>query len=185
MQLFTKEGILHQLNIAVDAFEQTGRTLKNEEFFAKSEDQWSAAEQMQHLILSVIPLHKAFGKPRLILRVLYGKPDRNTSSTYTELVKKYQGKLERGAKASPAFRPKPLSADTDKEALIDNFTKIYTHFIAKIASINEYDLDNYQLPHPILGKLTLREMLYFTAYHVEHHHKIVKERVVDKVKSKR
>jgi hypothetical protein len=25
------------------------------------------------------------------------------------------------------------------------------------------------LPHPLLGKLTLREMLYFTAYHADHH----------------
>jgi hypothetical protein len=25
------------------------------------------------------------------------------------------------------------------------------------------------LPHPLLGKLTIREMLYFTVYHGEHH----------------
>jgi len=30
---------------------------------------------------------------------------------------------------------------------------------------NEDELDQYQLPHPILGKLTIREMLYFTIYH--------------------
>lgn len=42
-----------------------------------------------------------------------------------------------------------------------------------LAKFNEEDLDNYILPHPLLGKLTMREMLYFTAYHVTHHHKIV------------
>lgn len=185
MQLFTKEGIIKQLNIAVDAFEQTGRKLSDEQFFAKSEDKWSAAEQMQHLILAVKPLNKAFGMPRLILRLLYGKPNKNSSINYQELVKKYQGKLERGAKASTAFIPKPISTDADKENIINSFAKNYIDFTANLADINEYDLDNYQLPHPILGKLSLREMLYFTAYHVEHHHNIVKERLVTKVASKR
>jgi hypothetical protein len=184
VQLFTKEGIIKQLNIAVDAFEQTGRKLSDEQFFAKSDDKWSAADQMQHLVLAVKPLNKAFGLPRLVLRFLYGKPNKNSSINYQELVKKYQGKLERGAKASTAFTPKPL-VDADKEAVINNFAQTYIDFTAKLADINEYDLDNYQLPHPVLGKLSLREMLYFTAYHVEHHHKIVKERAIQKATSKR
>jgi hypothetical protein len=33
----------------------------------------------------------------------------------------------------------------------------------------EADLDRYLLPHPLLGKLTLREMLHFTLYHNYHH----------------
>ncbi len=184
-QLFTKEGIIRQLNTAVQAFEQTGKNLNDQQFFAKSEGLWSAAEQMQHLVLAIKPLNKAYGLPRLILRFMYGKPTRNASTTYQELVKRYQGKLERGAKSSAAFIPKPIAADAEKDALINHFNKSYTDFTSKIEHINEYDLDNYQLPHPILGKLTLREMLYFTAYHVEHHHKIVKERIVDKVTSKR
>jgi hypothetical protein len=35
---------------------------------------------------------------------------------------------------------------------------------------SEAQLDEYVLPHPILGKLTIREMLYFTIYHATHHH---------------
>lgn len=34
------------------------------------------------------------------------------------------------------------------------------------------ELDKYILPHPLLGKLTIREMMYFTIYHVEHHKKL-------------
>ncbi|MFN2437645.1 MAG: hypothetical protein ABR503_00495 [Chitinophagaceae bacterium] len=37
---------------------------------------------------------------------------------------------------------------------------------------SEEEIDRFVLPHPLLGKLTLREMMYFTIYHVEHHHKI-------------
>ena len=77
-----------------------------------------------------------------------------------------------------------MGSDSDKEAIINNFTQSYADFTAKLTDINEYDLDNYQLPHPILGKISLREMLYFTAYHVEHHDNIVKERTSNKTKSK-
>ena len=38
-----------------------------------------------------------------------------------------------------------------------------------IGSWREQDLDRYVLPHPLLGKLTLREMLFFTLYHNYHH----------------
>ena len=39
----------------------------------------------------------------------------------------------------------------------------------KIELFSEQDLDSHILPHPLLGKLTFREMLYFTIYHVQHH----------------
>jgi hypothetical protein len=43
---------------------------------------------------------------------------------------------------------------------------------SKISRYPEKKLDSLILPHPLLGKLTLREMLYFTNYHVIHHHKL-------------
>jgi len=41
----------------------------------------------------------------------------------------------------------------------------------RIDRFSETQLDQLILPHPLLGKLTLREMLYFTIYHVQHHQK--------------
>jgi hypothetical protein len=35
---------------------------------------------------------------------------------------------------------------------------------------SEVQLDHYILPHPLLGKVTIQEMMYFTIYHAEHHH---------------
>lgn len=40
-------------------------------------------------------------------------------------------------------------------------------------------LDQYLAPHPLLGKITLRELGYFTIYHTEHHLAIIKERLND------
>ena len=38
---------------------------------------------------------------------------------------------------------------------------------------SDADLDSVLLPHPLLGKVTVREMLYFTIHHVQHHHALV------------
>ena len=50
--------------------------------------------------------------------------------------------------------------------------------VHKLDKFTEDDLDKYVLPHPLLGKLTLREMLCFTIYHVRHHEEIVKRDLV-------
>jgi hypothetical protein len=33
------------------------------------------------------------------------------------------------------------------------------------------------MPHPLLGKITAREMIYFTVYHSEHHVAATKKRL--------
>ena len=48
---------------------------------------------------------------------------------------------------------------------------------ATVARWDEADLDTYRLPHPLLGPLTLREMLVFTLYHYSHHRENVVRRM--------
>ena len=64
----------------------------------------------------------------------------------------------------PALLPyhKGICWQKKLSALINKLNK-------KIDSFDEKDLDRYILPHPLLGKLTIREMLFFTVYHVQHH----------------
>jgi hypothetical protein len=35
------------------------------------------------------------------------------------------------------------------------------------------------VPHPSLGKITMRELLLFTIYHTEHHLKVIEKRVLE------
>ena len=49
--------------------------------------------------------------------------------------------------------------------------------IAKVEKQEEKELDIYILPHPLLGKVTLREMLYVTIHHNEHHLQLLKNRI--------
>ena len=48
-------------------------------------------------------------------------------------------------------------------------------------NFTDAELDLYQLPHPALGNLTIRELLSFTIFHIEHHTRTI-AKIVDNVK---
>jgi len=98
---------------------------------------------------------------------LFGKTNR-PSKTYDEVVTKYKTKLAAGGKASGPFIPPTIKFEK-KDELIKKYDQQKQKLISKIEKQSETDLDKYILPHPLLGKVTLREMLYFTIHHNEHH----------------
>jgi hypothetical protein len=105
---------------------------------------------------------------------LFGKPHQNR--TYEELVVIYQKSLLNGGKAGSLFIPKNVSIGK-KKILINDLTGLIKSLNEKIERLSEQDLDKYILPHPLIGKISIREMLYFTIYHVQHHHKSVVENI--------
>jgi hypothetical protein len=143
-------------------------------FFQPADNKWSVAQNLQHLAISVKTTTAAYALPKFLVRLIGGKPNR-PSRTYPELVAKYQRKLADGAKAKGRFIPRPVKPGTKKEDLVNNwrqFTTIYLQALKK--NWPDELLDHYIVKHPVLGKITLRELCYFTIYHTEHHLNIVK-----------
>jgi len=116
----------------------------------------------------------AFGHPGLLLRWKFGKP-KNPSSSYEELVQRYQDALKAGAKATGKFVPREVKK-LERELLVSRFKEDMSVLINNLHSWSEKNLDKVGITHPVLGTITLREMLYFTIYHAEHHLKILEER---------
>ena len=125
---------------------------------------WSPAQQADHLYRSIRPVNLAFGLPAFLLRWMFGRANR-PSRTYDELVARYKQKLAEGGRAPAAFVPRPEPLDTS----VSRIHRVTRQLIGRVNQCTENNLDHLILPHPLLGKLTLREMLYFTAYHAEHH----------------
>lgn len=148
--------------------------MQEEIFFTRINDKWSPAEQLQHLILSVRPLQMAYGLPGIILQIAFGKSNR-IAYTYEQLKERYDTKIKAGAKASNAYIPKIIKTKKSQPILIDEFIETHRLLTEKINYWNEAKLDKYVLPHPLLGKITLREMIYFTIFHIEHHHISIKK----------
>jgi hypothetical protein len=146
----------------------------DEQSFCKTVGQkWTAGQQADHLHKAVSPVNMAFQLPLFVPKLLFGKANR-PSKNYEALVEKYKLKLNEGGKASGRFVP-PTIPFIKKNGLVRQLQKDTATLCKWTLKKNETDLDKYILPHPLLGKLTFREMLYFTAYHVQHHHQLVKQ----------
>lgn len=115
--------------------------------------------------------------PVFVRRLLFGKP-KSTSRGYDKLVNDYLSVLNTGGKASGIFIPKAVKF-SDREALLKKLQATISKVNKSLSKYTEEELDDSRLPHPLLGKLTLREMMLFTIYHVEHHHKLVKKYLED------
>lgn len=166
--------VTKSLNFSINSTISTLQSVDSKSFFTRNNNKWSPAEQSQHLVLSVKPLLLAFSLPKFALRLLFGKPNRKTRS-YDALYQKYLLKLEAGGTASSPYRPKQLKTGTTPQKVITDFEQQHQRFIGKISKWEEADLDNYLLPHPLLGKITLREMIYFTNFHILHHNDLIKK----------
>ena len=143
--------------------------LSDEQFFFQPQNKWSAAQQVKHLIVATNTSRLALTLPKFVVRWVGGKPNRDSRS-YEELVQKYKTKLAEGGKASGRYIPKPILPSYGKQKLLTGFTTSMHQFgLALRNRWKEHQPDEYLAPHPLLGKITLRELCYFTIHHAEHH----------------
>jgi hypothetical protein len=144
--------------------------------FTLSENQkWTPGQQLDHIRRSVQPLAQGFRLPKWMIKMIFGKSNR-PGRTYDELVKKYTQKLEEGGRASGRFLPKALT-NAEKNNIIDSLNKDLKSITKNLSAFSENELDEIVLPHPLLGKLTIREMMYFTIYHAEHHLNLTRKNI--------
>jgi hypothetical protein len=161
----THPEILDKLAVAFAETEMAGNSFSEAQFFEKpANGKWSTAENMQHLFVSVKPLVGLFGKPELMLQ--FGKCSR-TAMDYDQVINLYHEKLK-GFAGSGIVNNVESLAPTQAEQ-IANLNSIHQKFLERAATLPQNILDEYQIPHPLMGLLTVREFLYFTHYHEGHH----------------
>ncbi len=165
----TKTEIITAAEKGFNRFSETCNSMDEALLFKKPTDKWSAAENIQHLIISTKRTGLAYRLPKFIVGLVAGKPNRS-SRTFEEVKDRYYKKLADGGRASGVFVPKPIEIKYGKQKLIDNWQDATTSFMLALSkNRTEKDLDNYLAKHPLLGRITLRELCYFTIFHTEHH----------------
>ncbi|MCG3167521.1 MAG: hypothetical protein POELPBGB_03313 [Bacteroidia bacterium] len=167
-----KKQIISELSERHNKFTSYMQSLNEKDFTFSKENKWTAGQQLDHIFRSVSPLVQAFMLPKFVPGLLFGKANR-PSKSYDELVSKYKEKLAAGGVATGQFVP-PAIAYEKKEKLCKQVNSKVEKLCKQINPFSEQQLDEYILPHPLLGKLTVREMLYFTMHHVDQHLEITK-----------
>lgn len=177
--LYSKADILQQIPII---FDEVTKVIQNisDELFTKEviEGKWSIAENFDHLIRGGAPVASGLKMNKLMFRAL-GKPNR-PSRTFEGLVERYKEKLAAGAGAgiTGTFAP-DSSQDFHKAQMLKNWEMVKGKLIERTEKRwSDKDLDAYLMPHPLLGKLLVREMLFFTIFHTGHHLKAI-ERICE------
>ncbi|HMV76932.1 MAG TPA: hypothetical protein PKA14_03295 [Leptospiraceae bacterium] len=144
-------------------------SLKTEEFFKNFNGSWSAEKNLRHLIKSTLPIYLGIKSPKFLLQLLFGK-GRAKSRTYSEIREDYLSRLASGSGAG-IFEPLFNSAGKPEEQkrLVDDWTELGRNYVTAFKALSEEQLDGLNMPHPILGNITVREMILFSLMHVFHH----------------
>lgn len=158
-------------------------SLSRDDFFRRpAEDVWSPAENLIHLVRSVKAVASGLAMPKLALRLMFGT-SKDGSRTFEGVRQVYRDRLSRGARATGPYVPPALdvadeaAADATRSRILSGWDRAGGSLVEKLRGWNEKSLDKLRLPHPLLGKLTVREMTFFTLYHDRHHLKSVRDRV--------
>jgi hypothetical protein len=152
-------------------FMHTLKCLSDRDFQRKPVNKWTAGQQLEHIVKSVRQVDKAFGLPLFVLQEKFGLLER-PSVSYQEVVKNYLKVLKENPDyvLPEHFAPEEIPLES-RDKKLEELQNLINSLCEHALQIKEEELDTYILPHPVMGKLSLREVLYFKIYHVQHHDK--------------
>ena len=138
--------------------------LEDRSFNYRYLDKWTAGQQLEHLLLTIIPFTKALSSKTFIMEK-FGTIGRTVWDYETVLVNYSKSSL----KAPDQFLPKEDFQSYHKGIITSEIMKHLDTIGGLLNTYSEEELDTLVLPHPLLGRLTIREMFYLMSYHPLHH----------------
>ena len=166
-----KNELITNLNKVHSAF--WGTAINLPEPNVSTNGKWSVAQNVEHVSMVLSQINKYLHLPKAAIKSSYGISERASISNET-FINTYKNVLKNGAKATVPFIPE-FNLDTNIGELIKKGENLLEEFISNLQNWSEEEFDLYNCPHPVLGKTTAREILYFTIYHVQHHHETLKK----------
>ena len=153
-------------------------SLPTEEFFEPQQTYWAPSEHLRHLVKCLRPLVRALRLPKAVLLLRFG-PSFRGSRAFEEVRDQYRAELAAGATAgrfTPSSREVAEAPEQRREQIFEHWRSVMEALDGALGRWGEGPLDRLRLPHPLLGKMTVREMLVWTVYHNHHHLERVRER---------
>lgn len=162
-----QEALAHNHRFVAEDF----AAIAGAQFYAHPPQVWSPAENLAHLCKTVRAATLAFRVPARLSGLIWGSAE--SSRSYAELVTSYKAVLDGGVVSPAAYVAEldevPQDEAAAKQDLLQRWQQAAGKLEAALANWHDEDLDKAKVPHPVLGKLTLRELLFFTLYHNLHH----------------
>jgi hypothetical protein len=139
------------------------------------ENRWTSGQHILHLAQSSELLNKALRYPKFLIRYKFGTSNR-PSRSYDQVAKRYEERLvESQEKAKKYNSNLRIPTPKEKRELMDDLQILNKKLQYKTRRLKDKHLDTLLLPHPLMGKMTLREIIMWTAHHTDHHLEILKK----------
>lgn len=154
--------------------------LPAEDLFRRLPGAWAPIDDLRHLVRVNAALVKGLGYPHVALRLRFGRVWRKPWP-YERLVTMYDALLASGVKSPAPFEPRTgVVADREayRERVLGQWRSVNEQLLGRVARLSERRADRIALPHPGMGLMSIREMLFFTIHHDLHHLGVAKRRVV-------
>ena len=175
--LSNRRAIVEALEVAHEEAVEYWARYATPQFFAPMGVSWSAADHVRHLTRSMTPLLPVLRVPRLALRVAFGAPNA-PPRTIGQIHTMYTAALDAGGTAG-RYAPPPEKGARDqvrRDKIMDTHSETLRGLTQAMERWTEGQLDAYRLPHPLLGRLSVREMMLFTLVHNRHHLSVAERR---------
>ncbi len=163
-----KQDIIQHLE---DSFKSVATWIgqqSDDKFEFAPDQKWTSAEHLDHLYKTAKAVTKGMSVPKLMLWYKFGKRNRDLRS-YEEVKSRYQERLLN----IPDGMTSPIAVKAyDSEQKMERIKKFINSGDTLIRMVNrwsEKQLDTYLLPHPLMGRMPIREMLMWVDYHNYHH----------------
>lgn len=140
--------------------------LDEQQFTSGFNSKWTAGQHLKHILLTIVPFPGALASKTVLLEK-FGVVDRPTWN-YETVLENY---AKTSLKAPDQFLPGDEITPDAKGELNAELLEVLENIHSELNKYTEEELDTLVLPHPLLGKLTIREMFYLMGYHPLHHQK--------------
>ncbi len=164
-----KENIIHLLTEKEQKLIDWLENQPKENWIKGPEGKWTTGQHVLHLVEATKALNKGLSIPKFILSSKFGKTNR-APRDYDVVVKRYHDRLLKSQEVAVAFNSK-LKTPTlsERKQLIDSLKTQNKKLQNKVKKWSDKNLDTYLLPHPLMGRMPIREVVMWSAYHIEHH----------------
>lgn len=148
----------------------------DEQFVKRSNpEKWMAGQHALHLLKAASGYNKALAINKFLLRYKFGINNR-VERSYHETRSRYKEKLKL---ASPSFLKQndfsPAEVNIkDKAIILEKLAQKSKSIQLRLSKWPEKKLTKLLMPHPAMGKMTVRELGCFIAFHNDHHLDILK-----------
>ncbi len=142
-----------------------------DDFVGDSSTEWRGSQTLEHLVKFVETIAQGVAMPREAMRKRWGSPEK-PSGSFEDIRARYVQALANGAQSPAGYYP-PAKVAMEVAAyqrdLLARWQSANERLLHNLESWTEAELDDYYVPHPLLGKLTVRELLFCALCHNQGH----------------